>query len=255
MSKFSKFLQYLGNNRSIIHGARMSSPAVTDVEQTVEYDPEAAAQKAKVYAVNEGINVLGSLAGAAIDAAMAARIARAVRGVQNAEKAAGAAYDAAGIAYQNLQKGQAQLKHLEDVVKSLTIQGAPQDKIIKAQQALNAQRQAVQTLQKSMQSAQAAYNGEKLVSNMSTVSSNPSNKGFTIAKEGQTWIAPMKPSGAAGEVTNAYYNLANMDRIAGQAQSWANYGNAAMRVPVIFSTNEIPSDKFGGKLIYFNYLK
>ena len=45
----SEFLQYLGNNRSIIHGARMSSPAVADVEQTVEYDPEAAAQKAKVY--------------------------------------------------------------------------------------------------------------------------------------------------------------------------------------------------------------
>ena len=251
----SEFLQYLGNNRSIIHGARMSSPAVADVEQTVEYDPEAAAQKAKVYAVDEGINALGSFAGAATDAAMAARTARAIRGVQNAEKAAGAAYDAAGIAYQNLQKGQAQLKHLEDVVKSLTLQSASQDKIIKAQQALNAQRQAVQTLQKQMQAAQTAYNGEKLVSNMNRVYSNPSNKGFTIAKKGQTWLAPTKPSGAAGEVANAYYNLAGMDRIAGQAQSWANYGNAAMRTPVIFSTNEIPSDKYGGKLNYFNYLK
>ena len=255
MSKFSQFLQYLGSMRSILHGARLSSPAITDVEQTVEYDPEAAAQKAKVYAVNEGLNVLGSFAGAATDAVMAARTARAVRGLQNAQKAAGAAYDAAGIAYQNLQKGQAQLKHLEDVVKSLTIQGAPQDKIIKAQQALNAQRQAVQTLQKQMQTAQAAYNGEELVSNMSTVSSNPSNKGFTIAKEEQTWVAPMKPSGAAREVTNAYNNLADVDRIAGQAQAWANYGNAAMRVPVILSANEIPSDKYGGKLNYFNYLK
>ena len=58
----------------------MSSPAVADVEQTVEYDPEAAAEKAKVYAADEGINALGSFAGAATDAAMAARTARAVRG-------------------------------------------------------------------------------------------------------------------------------------------------------------------------------
>ena len=106
-----------------------------------------------------------------------------------------------------------------------------------------------------MQAAQAAYDGKQLVSNASTVFSNPSNKGFTIVKEGQTWVAPMNPSGAAGEVTNAYYNLADMDRIAGQAQSWANYGNAAMRAPVIFSAAEIPSDKYGGLLNYFNYLK
>lgn len=250
----SRFLEYLGNNRSVLHGARLSSPAVADIEQTVEYDPEAAVQKAKVHAVNEVTNILDSFTRAAPNATMVARAARAVRGVQSVENAANVAYDAASVVYQDLQQGQAQLKHLKDVVKFLIIQGAPQDKIIKAQQALNAQRQAVQTLQKQMQDAQTAYNGEKLVSNTSNSIFKPfSNKGFTIAKEGQTWVAPMKLSGAAGEVTSAYYNLADMDRIAGQAQFGVNYGNAAMRAPVIFSTNEVPSDKYGGLLNYLNY--
>lgn len=92
-SDSGNFLQYLGNNRAVLAGARLSSPAVMDIKQTVLVDPEQAAKKAKQYAGDEAVNIAASLVGPALESEFLAEEALAKAKLVGAEQSARFAQD------------------------------------------------------------------------------------------------------------------------------------------------------------------
>lgn len=247
----SGFLQYLGNNRSVLHGARLSSPAVTDVEATVETNPQLAAEKAKHYATDEAVNVLGSITSAGLAARAASKAEKAATMVANADKVLDTAYDTANKVRSALDTGEAQLKHLKDVVTAMTLQGAPQQKIIEAQRAYSNQLKAVQQLRNQYQLATKAVDGASILSRGQSALKLGNNAGI-VTRNTNGWRYPYKPEGAVADHANAIKQANQLFGEAGRLEGQSVF-------PTILSgiTNTATSAGYqhGGKINYLEFFR